>query len=254
MDIRSIGNKIKGNPTMIDGTVYSMLIICSISHFLNDMIQSIIPSIYPIVKDKFDFSFAQIGIITLIFQMTSSILQPFTGLYADKRPQPYALSIGMCFTLVGLLLLAFAENYFLILLAVSIVGLGSSVFHPTASRVAQMASGGKKSLAQSIFQVGGNGGGGGAIVGCHHHPAIRATSHLIFCSCSLACSHHHGQAWSMVQGTTGLCGQPSAAPTASQHSYLQASEILGLVHPHHARILEVLLHRLHHQLLHLLPD
>ncbi len=161
MDIRSIGNKIKGNPTMIDGTVYSMLIICSISHFLNDMIQSIIPSIYPIVKDKFDFSFAQIGIITLIFQMTSSILQPFTGLYADKRPQPYALSIGMCFTLVGLLLLAFAENYFLILLAVSIVGLGSSVFHPTASRVAQMASGGKKSLAQSIFQVGGNGGGGG---------------------------------------------------------------------------------------------
>ena len=89
--------------------------------------------------------------------MTSSILQPFTGLYADKHPRPYALSLGMCFTLVGLLLLAFAENYFLILLAVSVVGLGSSVFHPTASRVAQMASGGKKSLAQSIFQVGGNG-------------------------------------------------------------------------------------------------
>ena len=158
MNIKSIGSKIKGNPTMVEGTVYSMLIICSISHFLNDMIQSIIPSIYPIVKDKFDFSFAQIGIITLVFQMTSSILQPFTGLYADKHPRPYALSIGMCFTLVGLLLLAFAENYFLILLAVSVVGLGSSVFHPTASRVAQMASGGKKSLAQSIFQVGGNGG------------------------------------------------------------------------------------------------
>lgn len=143
---------------MIEGTVYSMLIICSISHFLNDMIQSIIPSIYPIVKDKFNFSFAQIGIITLVFQMTSSILQPFTGLYADKHPRPYALSIGMCFTLLGLILLAFAENYFLILLAVSVVGLGSSIFHPTASRVAQMASGGKKSLAQSIFQVGGNGG------------------------------------------------------------------------------------------------
>lgn len=158
MNIKSIGSKIKGNPTMVEGTVYSMLIICSISHFLNDMIQSIIPSIYPIVKDKFDFSFAQIGIITLVFQMTSSILQPFTGLYADKHPRPYALSIGMCFTLVGLLLLAFAENYFLILLAVSVIGLGSSVFHPTASRVVQMASGGKKSLAQSIFQVGGNGG------------------------------------------------------------------------------------------------
>ena len=143
---------------MTEGTVYSMLIICSISHFLNDMIQSIIPSIYPIVKDNFNFSFLQIGIITLVFQMTSSILQPFTGLYADRHPRPYALSVGMCFTLIGLLMLAFAGNFVLILLAVGIIGLGSSVFHPTASRVAQMASGGKKSLAQSIFQVGGNGG------------------------------------------------------------------------------------------------
>ena len=143
---------------MTEGTVYSMLVICGISHFLNDMIQSIIPSIYPILKAKFGFSFAQIGLITLVFQMTSSILQPFTGLYADRHPRPYALSVGMCFTLTGLLLLAFANNYLAILIAVSIVGFGSSVFHPTASRVTQMASGGKKSLAQSIFQVGGNGG------------------------------------------------------------------------------------------------
>lgn len=143
---------------MTEGTVYSMLVICGISHFLNDMIQSIIPSIYPILKAKFDFSFAQIGLITLVFQMTSSILQPFTGLYADRHPRPYALSVGMCFTLTGLLLLAFANHYLAILIAVSIVGFGSSVFHPTASRVTQMASGGKKSLAQSIFQVGGNGG------------------------------------------------------------------------------------------------
>ena len=143
---------------MTEGTVYSILVICGISHFLNDMIQSIIPSIYPILKANFDFSFAQIGIITLVFQMTSSILQPFTGLYADRHPRPYALSVGMCFTLTGLLLLAFANNYLAILIAVSIVGFGSSVFHPTASRVTQMASGGKKSLAQSIFQVGGNGG------------------------------------------------------------------------------------------------
>lgn len=143
---------------MTEGTVYSMLVICGISHFLNDMIQSIIPSIYPILKANFDFSFAQIGLITLVFQMTSSILQPFTGLYADRHPRPYALSVGMCFTLTGLLLLAFANNYLAILIAVSIVGFGSSVFHPTASRVTQMASGGKKSLAQSIFQVGGNGG------------------------------------------------------------------------------------------------
>lgn len=158
MNLKTIGSKIVGNPTMTEGTVFSMLIICCISHFLNDMIQSIIPAIYPIVKDKFDFTFAQIGIITFVFQMTSSILQPFTGLYADKHPRPYALSVGMCFTLAGLLLLAFANKFLLILVAVSIVGLGSSVFHPTASRVAQMASGGRKSLAQSIFQVGGNGG------------------------------------------------------------------------------------------------
>ena len=199
MNIKSIGSKIKGNPTMVEGTVYSMLIICSISHFLNDMIQSIIPSIYPIVKDKFDFSFAQIGIITLVFQMTSSILQPFTGLYADKHPRPYALSIGMCFTLVGLLLLAFAENYFLILLAVSVIGLGSSVFHPTASRVAQMASGGKKSLAQSIFQVGGNARfGSRTTAGSHHHPTFRTACHFLVCPCSLACRHHHGKIGSLV--------------------------------------------------------
>ena len=158
MNIKAISSKLKGNPTMVEGTVYSMLVICSISHFLNDMIQSIIPAIYPIMKDKFNYSFAQIGIITLVFQMTSSILQPFTGFYADKHPRPYALSVDMCFTLIGLLLLAFAENYFIILLAVSVVGFGSSIFHPTASLVTQLASGGKKSLAQSIFQVGGNGG------------------------------------------------------------------------------------------------
>lgn len=158
MNIKAISSKLKGKPTMVEGTVYSMLVICSISHFLNDMIQSIIPAIYPIMKDKFNYSFAQIGIITLVFQMTSSILQPFTGFYADKHPRPYGLSVGMCFTLIGLLLLAFAENYFIILLAVSVVGFGSSIFHPTASLVTQLASGGKKSLAQSIFQVGGNGG------------------------------------------------------------------------------------------------
>lgn len=158
MKLKTISQKLKGNSTMTEGTVYSMLVICGISHFLNDMIQSIIPSIYPILKANFDFSFAQIGLITLVFQMTSSILQPFTGLYADRHPRPYALSVGMCFTLTGLLLLAFANNYLAILIAVSIVGFGSSVFHPTASRVTQMASGGKKSLAQSIFQVGGNGG------------------------------------------------------------------------------------------------
>ena len=113
MNIRSISSKIKGKPTPTAGTAYSVLVICSLSHFLNDMIQSIIPSIYPIIKDKFDYSFAQIGVITLMFQMTSSILQPFTGLYADRHSRPYALSAGMCCTLAGLLLLAFVGQYVL---------------------------------------------------------------------------------------------------------------------------------------------
>ena len=140
----------------MEGTVYSILIICGISHFLNDMIQSIIPSIYPIIKDKFDFSFAQIGIITLMFQMASSILQPFTGLYADKHPRPYGLVVGMCFTLTGLLLLSIASSFVLVLLSVAFVGVGSSVLHPESSKVARLASGGAKGMAQSIFQIGGN--------------------------------------------------------------------------------------------------
>lgn len=146
------------NAKAMQGTAYVILIIISISHFLNDMIQSVVPSIYPMIKEDFSLSFAQIGLITFVFQLASSILQPFTGLYADRHPRPYALSLGMCFTLAGLLLLAFAGNFWMIILAVSVIGFGSTVFHPEASRVAQMASGGKKSLAQSIFQVGGNGG------------------------------------------------------------------------------------------------
>lgn len=158
MNIRTIAHKIKGDPTITEETAYSILLIISLSHFLNDLIQSIIPAIYPIIKEQFGFTFSQIGVITFAFQMTSSILQPLTGLFADKRPQPYALSLGMCITLVGLLMLAFVDGFLSIILAVSIVGFGSAAFHPTASRVAQLASGGKKSLAQSIFQVGGNGG------------------------------------------------------------------------------------------------
>ena len=158
MSIKTIGKKLGRTPSVAGGTVFSILVIISIGHFLNDMIQSVVPSIYPILKDKFGFTFAQIGVITFVFQVASSILQPLTGLYADRHPRPYSLSVGMCFTLAGLLMLAFASSYALILLAVCVIGIGSSVFHPEASRVAQMASGGRKSLAQSIFQVGGNGG------------------------------------------------------------------------------------------------
>ena len=143
---------------MTEGTAYAILFTMGTCHLLNDMIQSVIPALYPLLKDKFGFNFAQIGIITLVFQMTSSVFQPFVGNYADRHPQPYSLALGMCFTLAGLLALAFAPGFITILLSVALIGCGSSVFHPEASRVAQMASGGRKSLAQSIFQVGGNGG------------------------------------------------------------------------------------------------
>ena len=148
-----IWSKLKGHPRVGEGTAYAILFAMGFCHLLNDMIQSVIPAMYPLLKDNFGFTFAQIGIITLVFQLTSSVFQPFVGQYADRHPQPYSLAMGMGFTLVGLLMLAFASHFLLILLSVSIIGCGSSVFHPEASRVAQMASGGRKSMAQSIFQV-----------------------------------------------------------------------------------------------------
>jgi len=140
-------------------TVYPILFAISISHLLNDLIQSVIPAVYPMLKSNYALSFTQIGIITLVFQLTASILQPFVGLYTDKKPTPRSLAIGMLFSLAGLICISFASNFIYILLSVSLIGMGSSIFHPEASRVAHLASGGKKGLAQSIFQVGGNAGG-----------------------------------------------------------------------------------------------
>ncbi len=140
-------------------TVFSILLTISFSHLLNDTIQSLIPSIYPIVKDSYHLSFSQIGVITLVFQLTASLFQPLIGLYTDRKPQPFSLAIGMGFTLTGLILLSYATNYAMLLVSVAIIGTGSSVFHPEASKVAYMASGGRRGLAQSIFQVGGNLGG-----------------------------------------------------------------------------------------------
>jgi FSR family fosmidomycin resistance protein-like MFS transporter len=140
-------------------TVFSILLSISFSHLLNDTIQSLIPSIYPIVKQSFHLSFSQIGIITLVFQLTASLFQPLIGLYTDRKPQPYSLAIGMGFTLTGLILLSQATSYAMLLLSVAVIGTGSSIFHPEASKVAYMASGGRRGLAQSIFQVGGNLGG-----------------------------------------------------------------------------------------------
>lgn len=137
-------------------TVFSILTAISFSHLLNDMIQSLILAIYPLLQADFSLSFVQIGMITLTYQITASLLQPIIGYYTDKHPQPYSLPIGMTFTLSGLILLAMAETFPMILLAAALVGTGSSVFHPESSRVARMASGGRHGLAQSFFQVGGN--------------------------------------------------------------------------------------------------
>lgn len=144
--------------SIVNKTVFTVLFTISFSHLLNDVMQSVIPSIYPIIKEKYNFSFTQIGFITLAFQLTASILQPFVGAYTDRNSKPFSLMLAMAFTLGGIVALSLASGFISFLVAVSLIGLGSSVFHPEASRVAYLASGGKKGLAQSIFQLGGNAG------------------------------------------------------------------------------------------------
>ena len=137
---------------------YKVLAAISVCHFLNDMVSSLLPAIYPLLKDSFNLNFAQVGLITLTYQTTASLLQPAIGYYTDKKPRPFSLPVGMGATLIGLLLLAIARSFPALLVAAAMVGTGSSVFHPESSRVARMASGGQHGLAQSIFQVGGNAG------------------------------------------------------------------------------------------------
>ena len=134
----------------------SVLLMVSMGHLLNDMFQAVIPAIYPMIKESLGLSFMQIGAITLTNQITSSLLQPMVGYFSDKYPRPYGLVVGMCFTLTGLLLLSVAESFPLVLFSVAFVGVGSSVLHPESSKVARLASGGAKGMAQSIFQIGGN--------------------------------------------------------------------------------------------------
>jgi FSR family fosmidomycin resistance protein-like MFS transporter len=139
-----------------EGTAFSIILALSFSHLLNDMMQSLIPALYPMIKSTYGLSFVQIGLMTTAMQVTSSMLQPIVGLAADRRPQPYSLSVGMGATLIGVLMLAKAATYPTLLLGSALVGIGSAVFHPEASRIARMASGGRHGLAQSLFQVGGN--------------------------------------------------------------------------------------------------
>ena len=141
-----------------DGARFRVLGALSFSHFINDMMQSLILAIYPQLKGDFSLSYVQIGVITLMFQLTASLLQPLVGYYTDKHPTPRALSVGMGFTLLGLLVLAVAPNYAMVLVAAALVGTGSAIFHPESSRIARLASGGRHGFAQSIFQVGGSAG------------------------------------------------------------------------------------------------
>ncbi|HEY0236154.1 MAG TPA: MFS transporter [Afipia sp.] len=136
--------------------VAAVLGAISVSHFLNDLMQSLIPSVYPILKENYALDFSQIGLITFAFMATSSLLQPVVGLYTDRRPMPYSLPLGMGFTFAGLILLSAASHYSLIIVAAALVGLGSAIFHPESSRIARIASGGRFGFAQSVFQVGGN--------------------------------------------------------------------------------------------------
>ena len=145
-----------GKVRVAGGTALGILAAISFCHLLNDMMQSLLPALYPMIKSSYRLSFGQIGLLTFTFQFTASLLQPLVGALADKSPRPYSLAIGMGFSLVGLVLLAFAASYSLLLVAAALIGTGSSVFHPESSRVARMASGGRHGFAQSVFQVGGN--------------------------------------------------------------------------------------------------
>nr|WP_312966781.1 MFS transporter [Acinetobacter gerneri] len=150
--------KFENSPNKAQSMVVSMICAVAVAHLLNDLIQASLPAIYPLLKDNFALSFAQVGLISLVYQITASLLQPWIGLYTDKHPMPYLLPLGMVVTLLGIGLLAIAPSFSVLLIAAALIGIGSSTFHPEASRVARMASGGRFGTAQSAFQVGGNSG------------------------------------------------------------------------------------------------
>jgi MFS transporter, FSR family, fosmidomycin resistance protein len=137
-------------------TTFAVIVAVSVCHFINDVMQSMLTAIYPLIKENYGLDFVQIGFLTFTFQVTASLLQPVIGAYTDKRPLPYSLPVGTAFTITGLIVLAFAQEYALLLAGSALIGLGSAIFHPESSRVARLASGGRHGLAQSLFQVGGN--------------------------------------------------------------------------------------------------
>lgn len=180
------------------GMAGSVLLLVSASHFLNDMLQSIIPAALPLLKEENNLTFAEVGLITLVIQLTASLLQPVIGFSTDKRPMPMALPFGMMLSLIGLLFLAYSGTLSLILFSVALIGCGSAVFHPESARIAQEASGGRRGLAQAIFQVGGN---GGAALGPIAAALIIIPYGRLVCACRRPCGAppHPGGAMEQAQ-------------------------------------------------------
>ena len=154
--MKTTENTIPQNKELAQKTIFSILFAISFAHLLNDLIQAIIPSVYPILKQNYGLTFSQIGLITFAFQFSASILQPFVGYYTDKNPKPFSQVYGMLFSLLGIVFLSFADSFYGIIVSVVFIGTGSAIFHPESARISNLASGGKRGLAQSIFQVGGN--------------------------------------------------------------------------------------------------
>jgi MFS transporter, FSR family, fosmidomycin resistance protein len=220
MDMKSPAIPVASSRRVAEGVAVPVLAAISISHLLNDIIQSLLPAIYPILKANFHLDFGQIGLLTLTFQLTASLLQPLVGTFTDRKPQPFSLVVGMGFTLIGLLTLSQAHSYPMLLLGAALVGMGSSVFHPESSRVARMASGGRHGLAQSVFQVGGNAGTAigpllaAFVVVPMGQPSIAWFS--VFALLAMIILFQVGR-WYRAK-VAALSARPKAAPAASPHS------------------------------------
>ena len=213
-------------------TAFGILVAISFCHMLNDMMQSLLPALYPMLKSSYALTFGQIGLLTFTFQFTASLLQPVIGALADKSPRPYSLAAGMTFTLFGLVLLAFAGSYPLLLVAAALIGTGSSVFHPESSRVARMASGGRHGLAQSMFQVGGNFGSAAGpllaafIVLPHGQSSVAWFSAVALLGMFVLVNVGH---WYKTHGLTRLARAPRAADAPRGHVALAITVLLALI-------------------------
>ena len=205
--------------TAVKTTVFSILIAISFSHMLNDTMQSLIPSTYPLLKKSLHLDFSQLGMVTFCFQLTASLLQPFVGLYTDRKPKPYSLAAGMCFSGTGLALLSRADSFPLVLISVALVGIGSSIFHPEASRLAYLASGGRRGMAQSIFQLGGNAGAAlGPLLAAQIIAPFGQSRIIWFCLAALLAIIVLIRTGAWYQRNLALRTTPSRSPAAPAHT------------------------------------